>query len=105
MLYSSGAFLSYSRISFTALAYVCSLWYRMYGNRQGDSSLDFCHSVHVSEQFSSRLVKVAGLRKDAGDARAYSFLQMLEMLPQMKFPPNYILVENVVGFEVSIESH
>jgi tRNA (cytosine38-C5)-methyltransferase len=47
-------------------------------------------------------VKVAGLRKDAGDARAFSFLQMLEMLPQMKFPPNYILVENVVGFEVSV---
>ncbi|XP_024390498.1 tRNA (cytosine(38)-C(5))-methyltransferase 2 isoform X3 [Physcomitrium patens] len=43
-----------------------------------------------------------GLRKDAGDARAFSFLQMLEMLPQMKFPPNYILVENVVGFEDSI---
>lgn len=45
-------------------------------------------------------VKVAGLRKDAEDARAHSFLQMLEMLPQMKFPPHHILVENVVGFEV-----
>lgn len=77
----------------------------MYGRRRGDSSLDICDSVHVSEHFSSGLVKVAGLRKDAGDARAYSFLQMLEMLPQMKFPPNYILVENVVGFEVSIDSH
>ncbi|KAG0578428.1 hypothetical protein KC19_4G022000 [Ceratodon purpureus] len=43
-----------------------------------------------------------GLRKDAGDARAFSFLQMLELLPQMKNPPNYILVENVVGFENSI---
>jgi tRNA (cytosine38-C5)-methyltransferase len=48
-------------------------------------------------------VKVAGLRKDAGDARAFSFIQMLEMLPQMKFPPNFILVENVVGFEVSVD--
>lgn len=27
---------------------------------------------------------------------------MLEILPQMKFPPNYILVENVVGFENSV---
>jgi len=26
---------------------------------------------------------------------------MLEMLSQMVSPPNYILVENVVGFEVS----
>lgn len=43
--------------------------------------------------------------KDAGDARAFSFLQMFKMLPQMKFPPNYILVENVVGFEVSVDSH
>jgi tRNA (cytosine38-C5)-methyltransferase len=46
-------------------------------------------------------VKAAGLRKDVDDSRAQSFLQMLEMLSQMVSPPNYILVENVVGFEVS----
>lgn len=49
-------------------------------------------------------MKVAGLRKDAEDARAHSFLQMLEMLPQMKFPPHHILVENVVGFEVRVQT-
>ncbi|CAK9275848.1 unnamed protein product [Sphagnum jensenii] len=43
-----------------------------------------------------------GLRKDVDDSRAQSFLQMLEMLSQMVSPPNYILVENVVGFENSV---
>ena len=66
-------------------------------------ALQFYQAVDVSEPFSLGSMKVAGLRKDAGDARAFSFLQMLEMLPQMKFPPSYILVENVVGFEVSID--
>ncbi|BBN08492.1 tRNA (cytosine38-C5)-methyltransferase [Marchantia polymorpha subsp. ruderalis] len=43
-----------------------------------------------------------GLQKDADDARAISFLKMLEMLPLMMSPPSYLLVENVVGFENSV---
>ncbi|KAJ7566264.1 hypothetical protein O6H91_02G095000 [Diphasiastrum complanatum] len=47
------------------------------------------------------LSKVPGLRKDSDDARASSFLQLLDILPQMSAPPTHILVENVVGFEFS----
>ncbi|KAG6552734.1 hypothetical protein Mapa_005681 [Marchantia paleacea] len=43
-----------------------------------------------------------GLQKDADDARAISFLKMLEMLPRMTSPPSHLLVENVVGFENSV---
>lgn len=43
----------------------------------------------------------AGLKKDAGDGRASSFLSMLQRIPELKHPPTYLLVENVVGFEVS----
>lgn len=44
--------------------------------------------------------KVTGLQKDAEDARASSFLKLIEMLPLMSRPPTYLFVENVVGFEV-----
>lgn len=43
-----------------------------------------------------------GLQKDAEDARASSFLKLLEMLSIMSRPPAYLFVENVVGFECSI---
>jgi hypothetical protein len=43
----------------------------------------------------------AGLKKDAGDGRASSFLSMLQRIPELQHPPTYLLVENVVGFEVS----
>ncbi|OVA00497.1 C-5 cytosine methyltransferase [Macleaya cordata] len=42
-----------------------------------------------------------GLQKDSGDARAYSFLNILELIPQTSSPPLMIFVENVVGFETS----
>jgi tRNA (cytosine38-C5)-methyltransferase len=41
------------------------------------------------------------LKKDVGDGRASSFLSMLQRIPELKHPPTYLLVENVVGFEVS----
>ncbi|KAL3688302.1 hypothetical protein R1sor_014611 [Riccia sorocarpa] len=43
-----------------------------------------------------------GLQKDADDARAFSFLKMLELLRLMTSPPTHLLVENVVGFENSV---
>eukprot|EP00850_Spirogloea_muscicola_P019800 SM000199S05427 [mRNA] locus=s199:82123:91078:- [translate_table: standard] len=42
-----------------------------------------------------------GLKKDSSDGRATSFLSLLEKLQKMRKPPRYLLVENVVGFEVS----
>ncbi|XP_028799145.1 tRNA (cytosine(38)-C(5))-methyltransferase 2 isoform X2 [Neltuma alba] len=42
-----------------------------------------------------------GLQKDTGDARAFSFLQILELMPLLKHPPSMLFVENVVGFETS----
>jgi len=43
-----------------------------------------------------------GLQKDAEDARAYSFMKILELIPLTLFPPTMLFVENVVGFESSI---
>ncbi|KAF3774108.1 tRNA cytosine-38-C-5-methyltransferase [Nymphaea thermarum] len=40
-----------------------------------------------------------GLQRDADDARALSFLKILDLLPQMKGAPLMVFVENVVGFE------
>ncbi|KAJ8751714.1 hypothetical protein K2173_025885 [Erythroxylum novogranatense] len=42
-----------------------------------------------------------GLQKHSGDARAFSFLKILELIPHTKKPPTLLFVENVVGFEVS----
>ncbi|CAD7704046.1 unnamed protein product [Ostreobium quekettii] len=43
-----------------------------------------------------------GLKLDANDHRASSFLALMGMLAQMMAPPDYLLVENVVGFESSL---
>ncbi|XP_058752022.1 tRNA (cytosine(38)-C(5))-methyltransferase 2 isoform X2 [Vicia villosa] len=40
-------------------------------------------------------------KKDTGDARAFSFLQILELIPFLLHPPSMLFVENVVGFETS----
>ncbi|KAL5729501.1 tRNA (cytosine(38)-C(5))-methyltransferase [Ranunculus cassubicifolius] len=42
-----------------------------------------------------------GLQKDSGDARATSFLKILDLIPDMSKPPYMLFVENVVGFEIS----
>ncbi|GLT80494.1 hypothetical protein SLA2020_519320 [Shorea laevis] len=42
-----------------------------------------------------------GLQKHSADARAFSFLKILELIPQTLKPPAMIFVENVVGFETS----
>ncbi|KAI4337342.1 hypothetical protein L6164_015771 [Bauhinia variegata] len=42
-----------------------------------------------------------GLQKDTGDARAFSFLQILELMQLILRPPSMLFVENVVGFETS----
>ncbi|WMV42640.1 hypothetical protein MTR67_036025 [Solanum verrucosum] len=42
-----------------------------------------------------------GLQKGSSDARASSFLKILELVPQLLQPPSYLFVENVVGFETS----
>lgn len=42
-----------------------------------------------------------GLQKDSNDARASSFLKILELIPLAFQPPVMLFVENVVGFETS----
>ncbi|KAK9682647.1 hypothetical protein RND81_10G087100 [Saponaria officinalis] len=42
-----------------------------------------------------------GLQKDSSDARAFSFLNILELIPQLSHAPLMLFVENVVGFETS----
>ncbi|XP_028933375.1 tRNA (cytosine(38)-C(5))-methyltransferase isoform X1 [Ornithorhynchus anatinus] len=42
-----------------------------------------------------------GLRGDAADGRTKSFLYLLRILPRLRKPPRYILLENVKGFEGS----
>lgn len=43
-----------------------------------------------------------GLKLDSKDPRSKSFLYLMHMLPKMKNPPKYILVENVKGFDVGL---
>ncbi|KAK1282824.1 hypothetical protein QJS10_CPB22g01084 [Acorus calamus] len=42
-----------------------------------------------------------GLQKQSADARASSFLKILDLIPHMSRPPLMLFVENVVGFETS----
>ncbi|KAL7175248.1 hypothetical protein ACSBR2_028953 [Camellia fascicularis] len=42
-----------------------------------------------------------GLQKGSADARASSFLKILDLIPETSQPPLMIFVENVVGFETS----
>ncbi|XP_017983314.1 PREDICTED: DNA (cytosine-5)-methyltransferase [Theobroma cacao] len=42
-----------------------------------------------------------GLQKHSADARAFSFLNILELITRMLKPPVMLFVENVVGFETS----
>ncbi|KAM0826652.1 hypothetical protein ACQ4PT_068726 [Festuca glaucescens] len=42
-----------------------------------------------------------GLQKHSADARAFSFIKILNLMQNMNFPPQMLFVENVVGFEVS----
>ncbi|MQM20692.1 hypothetical protein Taro_053717 [Colocasia esculenta] len=42
-----------------------------------------------------------GLRKHSADARASSFIKIIELIRRMQRPPVFLFVENVVGFETS----
>lgn len=42
-----------------------------------------------------------GAQKDTTDGRSQSFLRLIDILPELKNKPSHLLVENVVGFEVS----
>ncbi|ONK59495.1 tRNA (cytosine(38)-C(5))-methyltransferase [Asparagus officinalis] len=43
----------------------------------------------------------AGLQKHSADARAFSFIKIIELIRHMMHPPKMLFVENVVGFETS----
>ncbi|XP_024534053.1 DNA (cytosine-5)-methyltransferase isoform X1 [Selaginella moellendorffii] len=42
-----------------------------------------------------------GLQKDSADARASSFLKLLDTISSLSIPPTHVFIENVVGFETS----
>ncbi|BDA49241.1 probable tRNA (cytosine(38)-C(5))-methyltransferase [Coccomyxa sp. Obi] len=42
-----------------------------------------------------------GLQQDINDPRSASFLKLIGLLPTLQHPPQYVIVENVVGFEGS----
>lgn len=64
--------------------------------------------IFMENRFSGRLVCVnklifgVGLQKGSKDARASSFLRLLELIPRTSQPPLMLFVENVVGFEVRL---
>ncbi|KAK9811898.1 hypothetical protein WJX72_012065 [[Myrmecia] bisecta] len=67
-------------------------------------------SANVLDSFKAQLWMLAppcqpytrrGLRQDADDRRAGSFMRLIELLPILQHAPEYLLVENVVGFEAS----
>lgn len=43
-----------------------------------------------------------GLKKHSADARAFSFIKILNLMQNMIYPPQMLFVENVVGFEVGV---
>jgi hypothetical protein len=43
-----------------------------------------------------------GLQKHSADARAFSFIKILNLMPNMIYPPQMLFVENVIGFEVGV---
>jgi len=54
----------------------------------------------LTHEVSPPLDTRTGLKLDSKDPRSKSFLYLMNMLPKMKNPPKYILVENVKGFDV-----
>ncbi|KAL5099965.1 hypothetical protein RYX36_004292, partial [Vicia faba] len=70
--------------------------------RQGDFFFfSFYDNLFSSVSKMSLNNLVLGLQKDTGDARAFSFIQILELIPFLLRPPSVLFVENVVGFETS----
>lgn len=62
-----------------------------------------CLSPHNYKMLGQDLTSYSewlGLQKQSGDARAFSFLRILELMPDLLQPPAILFVENVVGFEV-----
>ena len=60
-------------------------------------------SPHSSSHFNNLIspgVRL-GLQGDTRDARTASFLHVLDVLPRLRRPPRYLLLENVRGFERS----
>ncbi|WBW72070.1 tRNA (cytosine-5-)-methyltransferase Pmt1 [Schizosaccharomyces osmophilus] len=46
-----------------------------------------------------------GKQQDVQDPRSHAFLHLLNELPKLSSPPEYILIENVQGFEHSLTAH
>ncbi|XP_075508349.1 tRNA (cytosine(38)-C(5))-methyltransferase 2 isoform X4 [Primulina tabacum] len=62
---------------------------------------NFGHRPHQKCGFYPPLANLTHDKKGSGDARASSFLKILQLIPQTSRPPLMLFVENVVGFETS----
>jgi len=59
------------------------------------------HSPYLALLTSAFKYTRTGNQEGSKDTRAKSFLYLMDILPKMTHPPNYILLENVKGFEES----
>ena len=57
---------------------------------------DFMHMSPPCQPFTRQ-----GLRRDSDDRRTDSFFHLMLIISEMRSPPNYVLMENVQGFETS----
>ncbi|AQK96552.1 DNA methyl transferase4 [Zea mays] len=60
-----------------------------------------CQNCILFFIFDSWINHLVGLQKHSADARAFSFIKILNLMQDMSYPPQMLFVENVVGFEVS----
>jgi tRNA (cytosine38-C5)-methyltransferase len=87
----------------------CDVYEHNFGTRPIANSLYAVPAARL-DKFNSNLWLMSppcqpftrqGSQRDKADARAESFLRMLDLLPSLRNKPSHLLVENVVGFETS----
>ena len=87
----------------------CDVYEKNFGTRPIQNSLSAVSATKL-DTFEASLWLMSppcqpftrqGAQRDAEDARADSFLSLLELVPRLRRKPTHVLVENVVGFETS----
>ena len=87
----------------------CDVYEKNFGTRPIQNSLSAVSSKKL-DTFEASLWLMSppcqpftrqGAQRDAEDARADSFLSLLQLVPRLRRKPTHVLVENVVGFETS----
>ena len=87
----------------------CDVYEKNFGTRPIQNSLSAVSATKL-DTFEASLWLMSppcqpftrqGAQRDAEDARAFSFLSLLQLVPRLRVKPTHVLVENVVGFETS----